>query len=537
MEDRDKMKPKALAKNMLGGLPFAAEMYWLLRHRGNKIHSRFNLEALQARLPEMVAQVSPHAESATPGRKIFIFASMHTWIRHAAITGLVLRGLGHAVTLGFLPYSNYDKPVERFDLRRQDLYARHVLKGAQPLLKIVSFLDLETAPEVPAELIRALKQVSTHDTQYTLQREDVTGDEPIYQLRQERNLDAARKAYAYFLKYRPEVVIVPNGMIQEYGAVYEAARVLGIPTVTYEFGEQDQRIWLAQDQQVMYFNAVEPLWARHLTRKLDKDQRAWLETFLLARQGLSTGDKFAHLWQKNDREGSAKIRVVLGLDDRPVVLLPTNVLGDSATLGRTIFSRSMTEWIERVIPFFANRPEVQLVVRIHPAETWTVGPSLAETIHKVLPELPPHIHLIGSKEKINTYDLMEITDLALVYTTHAGLEMATRGIPVLVSGNAHYRRKGFTLDAETWDEYFSVLNQALNSIPARLTPGQLELAWNYAYLFFAEYPRPFPWHLEKIWHSLDKHPLAYVLSPEGRLQYEATFQQMAGLPVDRTNSQ
>ncbi len=523
------MRPKAFAKSMLGKLPLTAEMYWLLRHRGNKIHSRFNLEALNARLPEMAAQVWPHSESAPPGKKIFLFASMHTWIRHATVTGLALRGLGHDVTLGYLPYSNYDKPIERFDLRRHDLYARHVLRGAQPLLKIVSFLDLDAGREIPAELIRELEQVSIHDTQYTLQREDVRGDEPIYQLRQERNLEAARRAFAYFQKNRPEVVILPNGMIQEYGAVYAAARLLDIPTVTYEFGEQDQRTWLAHNQQVMYFNAVEPLWIARRNRKLNEEQRAWLESFLLARPGLSTGDKFAHLWQKADREGSAKIRGVLGLDERPVVLLPTNVLGDSATLGRTIFSRSMTEWIERVVPFFANRPEVQLVVRIHPAETWTVGPSIAETIRRVLPEMPPHIRLIGPAEKINTYDLMETADLALVYTTHAGLEMATRGIPVLVSGKAHYRRKGFTLDADTWDEYFSVLDQALNSIPGRLTAEQLELAWNYAYVFFAEYPRPFPWHLEKIWHSLDKQPLAYVLSPEGMGKYGATFQQMAGV--------
>jgi hypothetical protein len=537
MDDRGKMRPKALVKDLLGELPFTAEVYWLLRHRDRKIHSRFNLEALNVRLPEIVAQVTPHAESAPPGKRVFIFASLHFWISHVAVTGLALRGLGHDVTLGYLPYSDYDKPIDRFDLRRQDLYSRHILKGAQPLLKAVSFLDLEPAHEIPAALIRAVEQVTIYDTQYTLQREDVTGNEPTYRLRQERNLEAARKAFAYFRKHRPDVVIVPNGMIQEYGAVYEAARVLGVPIVTYEFGEQDQRIWLAQNQQVMYFNAIDALWATRQTRKLDKEQRAWLESFLAARQGLSIGDKFAHLWQKTDREGGAKIRAVLGLDGRPVVLLPTNVLGDSATLGRTVFSRSMADWIERLVPFFANRPEVQLVVRIHPAETMTVGPSVAEIICRALPELPSHIHLVGPKEKVNTYDLMEITDLALVYTTHAGLEMATWGIPVLVSGKAHYRKKGFTLDADTWDEYFTVLNQALNSVPARLTPGQVELAWSYAYLFFAEYPRPFPWHLEKIWRSLEKRPLAYVLSSEGRNKYGATFQQMVGMPVNWTNLQ
>ena len=531
------MRPKTLVKNILGELPYTAEMYWILRQRGKKTFSRFNLDTLKAHLPELVSQVTPYAESAVPKKKVFIFASMHSWITHATLVGLTLRGLGYDVTLGYLPYGDYDKPISRFDLRRQDLYAHRVLKIAQPILKTISLLEVRQAHDLPAELSRALEQVTIIDTQYIRQREDVTGKEPIYRLREERNLESARRALTYFQENRPDVVIVPNGMVQEYGAVYETARFLGIPTVTYEFCEQDQRTWLAQNQQVMFFNAVEPLWAARRTRKLDQAQRTWLESFLLARQGLTTGDKFAHLWQKADREGSAKIRAILGLDDRPVVLLPTNVLGDSATLCRTVFSQSMTDWIERVIPFFASRPEVQLVVRIHPAETWTVGPSISEIINKVLPNLPPHIHWIGPSEKINTYDLMEIADLALVYTTHAGLEMATRGIPVLVSGKAHYRKKGFTLDADNWDEYFDVLNQALNSIPARLTPEQLELAWNYAYVFFAEYPRPFPWHLEKIWPSLKKRPLTYVLSPAGRSRYEATFQQMAGTPMDWMNLQ
>ncbi len=224
--------------------------------------------------------------------------------------------------------------------------------------------------------------------------------------------------------------------------------------------------------------------------------------------------------------------LALELDERPVVLLPTNVLGDTATLGLTIFSQSMSEWLQRVISYLAGRPEVQVVVRIHPAETWTVGPSVSEIIDQVLPELPSHIRLIGSREKVNTYDLMEIADLVLVYTTSVGLEMATRGIPVLVSGRAHYRNKGFTLDADSWDDYFAKLGAILKNLPAsRLTPAQVELAWNYAYIFFKEYPRPFPWHVEKIGKDLDRDSLSYVLSPKGQTEFGRTFQQLAGAPL------
>jgi len=539
------MKPGAFIKELLGEMPFTVEAYWLLRHRDKKIRSRFNLESLAARLPEMVAQVAPHAQSAPRGKKIFLFASMHSWINHITITGLALRGLGHDVTLGYLPYGDFAKPISRFDLRRHELYARHVLQGAAPLLKTVPFLDLSAglrrersgqslkpAREIPEALSKAIEQVTVYDTQYTLQREDVSGSEPVYLLRNQRNMDAARKAFAYFQKNRPDVVIVPNGMIQEYGAVYEAARALGITAVTYEFSELDQQIWIDQNRLVM-FHFTDELWSKCQERILNDEQRAWLDSFLAGRQGLKTGAQFAHLWQKISREGGEKNRLALGLDNRPIVFLPTNVLGDSATLGRTIFSKTMAEWIERVVPFFADRPQVQLVIRIHPAETWTVGPSVAEIIRATLPELPAHIHLIGPEEKINTYDLMEIADLALVFTTTAGLEMAVRGIPVLVSGDSQYRKKGFTLDADTWDEYFAVLDRALKDLPGcRLTPQQVEQARNYAYFYFKEYPHPFPWHLEKLWPSLEKRPLSYVLGAEGRALYEATFQQLAGAPSD-----
>ena len=433
------MKPKSLIKNLIGEMPFSADIYWLLRNRSNKFQSRFDMDALAKRLPELMAEVKPFSESAPRGKKVFFFASWHFWIMHAALSGLALRGLGHEVTLGYLPYSDYDEPISRFDLRRQDLYAHQVLKGTQPFLKPVSLLDVKPARVLPGELSRAVEQVTVIDTQYIRQREDVTGTEPMYLLRKERNLEAARRALAYFQEQRPDVVIVPNGMILEYGAIYETARYLDIPAVTYEFGEQDQRMWLSQNHQVMYNESFNELWETRKNRTLNEKQRTWLEDFLAARHGLAKGEKFAHLWQKAGRAGGAKTRETLGLDERPVVLLPTNVLGDSATLGRTVFSRSMTEWIERVVPFFANKPEVQLVVRIHPAETWTVGPSVAEIIHQAVPNLPAQIHLIGSKEKINTYDLMEIADLALVYTTTAGVEMATRGLPVLVSGKATYR--------------------------------------------------------------------------------------------------
>ena len=73
---------------------------------------------------------------------------------------------------------------------------------------------------------------------------------------------------------------------------------------------------------------------------------------------------------------------------------------------------------------------------------------MAEVVRQALPELPDHIHIVQAHDPINTYDLITVSDLGLVYTTPVGMEMAMSGVPAIVSGATHYRGKGFTLDPE-----------------------------------------------------------------------------------------
>jgi len=117
-----------------------------------------------------------------------------------------------------------------------------------------------------------------------------------------------------------------------------------------------------------------------------------------------------------------------------------------------------------------------------------------------------------------------VADLGLVYTTTVGLEMALRGIPVIVAGKTHYRNRGFTQDPNTWVDYFKVLNRLLlNLKESRLTDTQMELAWKYTYLFFFKYPLPFPWHMVFREKDFNEISLDAVLSPDGRKQYGRTF--------------
>ncbi len=378
----------------------------------------------------------------------------------------------------------------------------------------------------------AIDKVSLFDTQYTLQVEDVDRSHDVYRLRSARNLAAAQSAFQWLKAHRPDVVIVPNGTIQELGVIFRVARFLHIPVVTYEFGDQRERIWLAQNKEIMRQD-TDGLWESRKDSKLSEEQMERMRALFAARQRGAIWENFARMWQGVPAQGGEQARAALGLDDRPVVLLPTNVIGDSLTLGRQVFTHTMTDWLVRTMQYFAGCPGVQLVVRIHPGEVLTRGPSIEQVIREALPALPENIRVIGPKEKVNTYDLVEVADLGLVYTTTVGLEMAMNGVPVLVAGHTHYRGRGFTYDPDSWVNYFKMLGQMLAD-PAkfRLPLAKVEMAWQYAYYFFFEYPRPYPWHLVHMWDDVQKRPVAEVLGPQGREKYGDTFRYLVGEPMD-----
>jgi hypothetical protein len=523
----------------LGELPLAAELYWQLRQQGRPVNKGFSLQRTQNRLPVWIsqAQAARRLNAVGEGQQILLFTTLRYWIEHATLLSLALAGLGHDVTLAYLPYNNWRSRMNRFDLRRQNAYAQAILQPTAAIIHTVSFLPSSGAKpkdilgRIPASLQPAIRDVSLRDVQYTLQVEEIDLDSDLYKLRLERNAQAALQALGWLEAHRPDVLVTPNGSILEMGAVFQVARWLGIPVITYEFGEQRDRIWLAHNDEVMLQHTNE-LWAEYKNQPLTIEQENQIRTLYTSRQSASLWENFSRRWQGQPSQGGRQARQALNLNQRPIVLLAANVIGDSLTLGRQVFSQNMTEWLQSTIRTFASRPDAQLVVRVHPGERYTKGPSVADVIQQTIPELPENIRIVAASDPLNTYDLIEIADLGLVYTTTVGMEMAMSGVPVIVSGQTHYRGKGFTLDPDSWDEYAALLGQVSTQTgPARLDRSQVQLAWQYAYRFFFDYPLAFPWHLLHFWNELEEWPLERVLSGEGLAKYGAAFRYLAGNPA------
>ncbi|MBS1250398.1 MAG: hypothetical protein MAG431_01992 [Chloroflexi bacterium] len=527
-----KKRPLDSLKEFIGEIPLTAELYWRLRQADSPPPGSFSLEKLKTHLPVWREEAAQAQQDAESGKHVLLFATFGYWVSQTAITGLALAGLGHRVSLGFLPYTKRQESENKFDLRRQNTYIKKTLALAGSSLNIFPFWDKKSRQTLPPELKKTIEGSALRDIKYILLREDVDSESDLYYLRVKRNIAFAKVILAWLQENTPDAIVIPNGSILEFGVLFYVGRYLDIPVITYEFGEQRERMWLAPNRDVMR-QKTDTMWEAFEDQPLTEAEWEKIRTLFSARQGADLWQNFSRQWQKTASQGGEEVRATLGLDQRPVVFLPTNVLGDSLTLGRQIFSEGMTELITRTIQYFIDHPQYQLVIRIHPGEQLGWGPSVYEILKGYFENLPENIHIIPADAAINSYDLIEIASFATVFTTTLGMEMAMSGVRVIVAGETHYRGKGFTADPDTWEGYFEFLEKFLKE-PAKnkLSQEQVEQAWTYAYRFFFDYPFPFPWHVQHLWESVEKWPLKRVLSEEGLQKFGDTFRYLVGEPID-----
>jgi hypothetical protein len=184
----------------------------------------------------------------------------------------------------------------------------------------------------------------------------------------------------------------------------------------------------------------------------------------------------------------------LGLDrSRPVIGLLTNVSWDAQIHYPANAFENMLDWLVQTCRYFARRPELQLLVRVHPAEISGFPPSrqpILGELRKAIPVLPPNIVVVPPESELSTYALMSLCNSVVIYGTKMGVELTSRGVPVIVAGEAWIRNKGLTLDASSPGEYFRLLDRL--PLPEESDAVRLARARRYAYHFFFNRMIPLP---------------------------------------------
>jgi hypothetical protein len=285
-------------------------------------------------------------------------------------------------------------------------------------------------------------------------------------------------------------VVVSHGIYVPWGIIAEVARAEGVHLATWNVAYRKRRFIFSHNDTYHHTLMTEPSehWeGGELSAAQDRDLTKYLAS---RREGLFDWIVF-HRARRQDAE---EIANRIGLDrSRPAIGLLTNVTWDAQLHYPANAFPNIVEWLVQTCEYFATRPDLQLIIRVHPAEISGFPPSrqpILEELRKRVPVLAPNIIVVPPESDMSTYALMSLCNAAIIYGTKMGVELTSVGLPVIAAGEAWIRNKGLTHDASTPAEYFRILQQL--PFAERLGAGQLARARRYAYHFFFNRMIPLP---------------------------------------------
>lgn len=279
-----------------------------------------------------------------------------------------------------------------------------------------------------------------------------------------------------------DTCVAHHGVYVPQGLLVDIARKHGTRLVTWNIAYRAGSFIFSHDDSYHFTLMDEPVnqW----------DGLAWngslqstLDDYMLSR---ASGAKDWISYQDGVGESAAEMKSKYGIDfAKPTVSAFTNVLWDAQVFYQSNAFPSMLDWLFETVRYFDRRRDLQLVIRVHPAEVLNPLKSRQTAVAELareFPQLPPNVYVIPPEARVNSYAVARNSNAAIIYGTKMGIELSYMGIPTIVAGESWARNKGFTLDADSQETYFALLDSL--PLPGRLDDARTRRAAKYAYHFF-----------------------------------------------------
>lgn len=290
---------------------------------------------------------------------------------------------------------------------------------------------------------------------------------------------------------RYDVAVFHHGIYVPQGLIGEVARRNGIRVVNWNPAYRRDCFLFSHDDTYHHTLMDEPVetWT-HMDWPEEKAEN--IRRYLRSRwEGSNDWIRF----QGDPVFGRERILQEIGCDPaKPIIACLTNVMWDAQLHYPANAFPNMLEWLLHTIRYFSARPDIQLVIRVHPAEITGTVPTrqpVVEVLKEHFDVLPANVFVVPPESDISTYVLAEMSDTAIIYGTKTGVELAAVGIPVVVAGEAWIRGKGLTRDASSVENYDALLSAL--PVGRRMDDESIERALKYAHHFF--FRRMIPVHL------------------------------------------
>ncbi len=263
-----------------------------------------------------------------------------------------------------------------------------------------------------------------------------------------------------FDEFQPEVVITFNGRFFSHRVAVELAHQRGLQLVTHERGFRKSTALLRSGGMIHELDLFDRIWSDWHDVPLElHEARATSQMFHNRRYGKDLNWKS---FSPPPGEADALCRQ-LSLDDRPVVACFTSSDDEWLTFPERregAFPNSL-DWIPATLEAARQSPELQWVIRLHPnLVNYGINEQAMEQARELAAQLPTNCRLVMPTDDVSSYTLADIAACGVVYGTTLGVEMASRGKPVVAVARGWYGRTEMVRFAQTPEAYLPTVREA-----------------------------------------------------------------------------
>jgi hypothetical protein len=300
------------------------------------------------------------------------------------------------------------------------------------------------------------------------------------------SLVVAQAAISAIERLSPSRIYMSHGTYVDWGPALHIALSRNIPVTAWMASYLKSRFFFRHIEDALridFHNLSETAWENCMNSPLTHIQQGRLDGFLQSRYLEKGSFDMKHLKDYNGDIDAIRSRYVL--DDRPVWGIISHINWDAVSDYSPMAHECFDDWIVDTVNEIIKLPDIQWLIKIHPAEAWDNPESgVHRLIQARFPSLPPHVKVIPADDDISPLDFFNLIDGAVTVYGTSGLEIAIQGKPVILSGEAHYGRRGFTYDGLSPESYRELLRKVRSIKP--LSGEQVELARKYAYCYFIQ---------------------------------------------------
>ena len=274
---------------------------------------------------------------------------------------------------------------------------------------------------------------------------------------------------------KPDRVVTYNSLYSVNAAWRAVADQRGIPFYFLHGGlsvhQRLQRIFLGRDSTLDWWNRIVAAWPRYRDSPCSAAELAEVtEHYVRMFRGASV---FAYSAPKSAAGVDVRKRFGVGADQKLLVASMSSydeyvaaaVVGGVPDQSTLLFPTQI-EWIRALTAWMRTRPDLFLLIRVHPREFPNQREGLksehAKALELEFAELPPNVKVNWPTDKLSIYDVAEQADAFLNAWSTAGKEMTLLGLPVVTyCPTALQYPPELNYVGTTKETYFAAIDEAL----------------------------------------------------------------------------